>query len=122
MRAHNLRPRLNIVSGIHLDVLGCVSMFLMFLPKFFVETVIVKRTSDALVQPLSMGEFLRFIGIWLVITRASLGNINQREFWSKDPVSRERGSLLCLNDLTIINRFEGMINHLTYTSVGPTPF
>ena len=74
--AHNLQPKLNIVSGIHLDVLGCVAMFLIFFSKVFVEIVIIKLTSDALVQPLSMGEFLQFIGIWLVITRASLGNIN----------------------------------------------
>ena len=76
MGAHNLRTKLNIVSVIHLDVLGCVAMFLMFLPTLFFETVIVKLTSDALVQPLSMGEFLRFIGIWLLITHASPGNIN----------------------------------------------
>ena len=76
MGAQNLQPNLNIVSGIHLDVLGYVAMFLMFLQKFFAETVTVKLTSDALVQPLSMGELLRFIGIWLVITSASPGNIN----------------------------------------------
>ena len=33
----------------------------------FVETVIIKITSHALVQPLSIGEFPRFIGICLVI-------------------------------------------------------
>ena len=76
MGAHNLQPNFNIVSGIHLDVLGYVSMFLIFLPKLFVETVIVKLTSYVLVQLLSMGDFLRFIGIWLVITHASPGNIN----------------------------------------------
>ena len=76
MGAHNIKPNLNKVSGINLDVFGYVAMFLMFLPTFFVETVIVKLTSDALVQPLSMGEFLRFIGIWLLITHASPGNIN----------------------------------------------
>ena len=76
MGAHNIQQKLNIVSGIHLDFLGYVAMLFMFLPKLFNETIIVKRTRDALVQPLSMAEFLRFIGIWLVITRASTGNIN----------------------------------------------
>ena len=50
--AQNLQPKLNIVSGIHLDVLGYVAMFLIFLPNVFVETVTVKQTSDALVQPI----------------------------------------------------------------------
>ena len=76
MGAQNIRPKLDIVSGIHLDVFGYVAIFLMFLPKLFVETVIVKRTSDELVKLLSMGEFFRFIDIWLVISRASPGNIN----------------------------------------------
>ena len=72
MGVHNLQPRLNIVSGTHLDVLGYISMFLMFEPTVFFYTVIVKRTSDVLVHPLSMGEFLWFICILLVITRAVL--------------------------------------------------
>ena len=36
MGAHNIQQKLNIVSGIHLDVLGYVAMLLMFLPKLFV--------------------------------------------------------------------------------------
>ena len=49
MGAHNLQTRLNIVSGIHLGVLGDVAIFLMFLPKVLVEKVIVELTSDTLV-------------------------------------------------------------------------
>ena len=121
MGAHNLQQKLNIVSVIHLDVIGYAAIFLIFFPKFFVETVIVKVTSDALVQPLSMSEFLRFIGIWLVITYDNPGNLNQRELWSKDTVSREIGAPLRLNDLISSNRFEEIIKYLTCTSAGPPP-
>ena len=38
MGAHNIKPNLNKVSGINLDVFGFVAMFLMFLPKVFIET------------------------------------------------------------------------------------
>ena len=112
---------MNIVSGIHLDVLGYVAKFLMFFSKFFVEKVIVKLTIDVLVQPLSMGEFLRFIGIWLVITRASPGNLHWQELWSKDQVSRERRAPFRINDLMSSNQTEEIIKHLNYTSVGPPP-
>ena len=72
-----------------MDVLGYVAKFLMFFSKLFVEKVIVKLTIDVLVQPLSVGEFPRFIGIWLVITRVKPGYMNQQEIWSKDSFSRE---------------------------------
>ena len=69
-----------------------------------------------------MGEFLQFIGICLVITCSSPVNLNRREFWSNDPVSRERVYLFHLNDLMSNHQFEYIIKHLNYTSVGPPPF
>ena len=57
-----------------------------------------------------------------MITHASPENLNWREFWSKDSVSRERGDPFRLNYLTSSNWFEEMIKNLNYTSVGPPPF
>ena len=97
-------------------------MFLIFLPRNFIETVVVTLTSSKLSQPLSFGEFLCFLGLWLVITRASPGNLNRRDFWSKYPVNREKGAPFRLNDLMSSNRFEEIIQALSYTSNDPPSY
>ena len=58
----------------------------------------------------------------LVITRASPGNLNRREFWSKLPISREKGAPFRLNDIMSSNRFEEIIQGLIYTCNDPPSF
>ena len=43
---------INGMSGLTLEVISYVSMFLIFFPKAFIEKVIVKKTSDSLDKPL----------------------------------------------------------------------
>ena len=69
-----------------------------------------------------MGEFLQFIGIWLVITYASPGDLSRKEFWSLKKNTKERGAPFRLNDLMSSNRFEDIIRNLTYTNLQPPAF
>ena len=84
--------------------------------------MIVKKTSDSLDKQLTFGNFLRYIGLWLVITPSLPGNINRIEFWSLKPVSRKRGAPFRLNDLMSKNRFKEIISNLTYTDQDPPPY
>ena len=98
-----------------LEVMTKVNMFLIFFPRKFLETVIAKLTRNKLSSPLTFAEFLRYIGIWLLIVRSSPGNMNRKEFWSKKAISRKRGAPYRFNDLMTGSRFEDITNALEYT-------
>ena len=59
-----------------------VSLFLALFPKKFVEKVLLYETNKNLVssKPLRMGEFLCWIGMWLLM--ATTYSKNRRDFWS----------------------------------------
>ena len=81
----NVQSKIKNLNGDILKTVGYIHIFLIFLPRLFIETVVVKLTSDKLSQSLLFGEFFHLLGLWLVITRASLGNLNRRKCWSPSP-------------------------------------
>ena len=91
-------------------------MFLIFFPKEFIKTVVVVETSKECEKEITLGKFLRFIGIWLAITRSSPGNLNRESFWSLKPISRKSGAPFRLNDIMSKNRFKEIFTNLTFTN------
>ena len=120
--AQNHRPSIIGIHGVMLEVISYVSMFLIFFPKNYLENVVCKLTSDNCEAPLTFGEFLKYIGIWLLIVKNSSGNIDRKLFWSKKPVSRKQGAPIRLNDLMSGERFEEITSNLTFTRHQPPTF
>ena len=65
---------------------------------------------------MTLGEFLRYLGIWLVITKSSPANMARSEFWSKSIPCRKSGAPFRLNDLMSGRRFDEITKGLSYTS------
>ena len=99
-------PRMNTLKGLSLKIVTCTIMFLTFFPQTFFEDVILAQTNKQLDHEWTFGEFLRWIGVWFIISKNSPGNINKREFWSAKPPSRECGAPFRLSDIMSGCRFE----------------
>ena len=69
-------------------------MFLLFFPASYLENVTVKETSQTLVEqahsPLSMGEFLRFLGC--IFFMSCFSGVDQKDFFSSEPISMATGA------------------------------
>ena len=82
-------PKINGLSGIALEGVCFVKMFLLFFPNCIIN-LIIKETSKKMEVGVIYGEFLRFIGIILFWSTTSCSNC--REFWSSRPVDINSGA------------------------------
>jgi hypothetical protein len=66
-----------------LRALTKLNMFLLFFPANYLENVIVKETSQTLVEqalcPLTMGEFLQFLGC--IFSMSCFSGVDRRDFF-----------------------------------------
>ena len=120
--AVNHRPSINSLTGLLLETVSYVTMFLLFFPRKFIEETIIKQTNLQLEEDMTLGEFLRYLGIWLVITRSSPANMARTEFWSKTDVCRKSGAPFRLNDLMSGRRFDEITKGLSYVSKEAPPY
>ena len=120
--AENNQPKFSGLDSTFWEVVSFTRVFLLLFPRTLVEKVILAETNKKIDKKITLGEFLRFIGLWLVITYASPGNLSRKEFWSSKKLERERGAPFRLNDLMSSNRFEDIIKNLTFTNRQPPAF
>ena len=73
-----------------------VRMILLFFPRKFIEDVIIIETNNNLDKRMTLGEFLRWIGIWFFLS--TLNGFNRRSFWSSKEVSREYSAPYLFHD------------------------
>ena len=71
-------PAIKEFSASSILALSYVGMFFMFFQRTFIENVIIAGTSKHLTQPLTLGEFLRWLGIWLLLS--TIGGYSRDEF------------------------------------------
>jgi hypothetical protein len=65
------KAHINFLSGIVLEGATMLTMFLLFFPRRFMEDVILVQTNNNLKgggAPVTFGEFLRFLGLWLYMS------------------------------------------------------
>lgn len=120
--ADNNKPKIGGLLGQVLEFVTTIAMFLILFPRNFMEQVILKETNKKLDKELKFGEFLWFIGLWLVISYSSPGSLNRREFWASTKPRREGGAPFRLNDLMTGRRFEEIIAALSFTNLQPPAF
>ena len=111
------------IGGLSIDVvssLSYITMFFYFFPKPFLEDVILKETNKHVTEKISIGEMLRWLGIWLFM--ATISGFNRRDFWSMKNVEREEGAPYRFNDWMSSRRFEEILQALRLTDRNSPPF
>ncbi len=67
-------------------------------------------------KDLQYGEFLRWIGLWLLLATVKSGGVSRQDFWSTSPVSIEEGAPFRLHGYMSRYRFDLILSHVKYTS------
>jgi hypothetical protein len=78
--ATNIRPSFTSLHGTIMQTISYVTMFLVFFPRKFIEEVMIQEMNKHLEYYVTLGEVLRYIGLWLVIVKSSPGNMGRGEF------------------------------------------
>ena len=111
----------SVTNEIVMNGLYVLTMFLMFVPKTFFEDVVQVETNKQIEgPPLTFGEFLQFIGIWLYMSTTA--GFKQKDWFSPKKVDRWEGAPCRFNDIMSGKRFEAIIAALTFTASPAPPF
>ena len=82
--------------------------------QLYVKDVIVKLTSNKLGDhPLSYGEFLRWIGLWMLM--ATTSGSQRKSYWSMKPIDVFEGAPYRYNHWMSRDRFDDILCALTLT-------
>lgn len=93
-----------------------ITLFLRFFPKQLVNLVVIetnKKLQQDSKAELTYGEFLLFLGLQLFMS--TLNGYSRNEFWSSSPISLANGSPFRLNEFMSRNRFNDIIDALSFT-------
>ena len=82
--------------------------------------VVLPRTREKLDETLTHGELLRWIGLWLLMS--TVDGSDCQSFWSTKNVNIFEGAPFRLNMFMKRNRFEIILNALTYTDCDSLAF
>lgn len=114
-RLLNVRTE-TVTSG--LDILA---MFIMFLPRTFIENVVLVESNKHIEgQPITFGEFLQFVGMWLYMSTTA--GFRRSDWFSHKKIDRWDGAPFRFNDIMSGNRFEAIISALTFTAAPQPPY
>ena len=85
----------------------------------FVKTMIIPQTNMGLSgqDELTLGEFLRFLGLWLLMS--TIIGPQQHEFWASYPIEAFRGAPLQLGCWMSQKWFKAIFGALMYTNKDP---
>lgn len=107
----------NVTCEIIMTGLDILTMFLIFLPKAFFETVVLAETNKCIEgEPPTFGEFLQFIGIWLYMSTTA--GFTHSDWFTQKPINLWEGVPFHLNNIM----FEAIIKALTFTAMPTPPF
>ena len=113
-------PAIKGFTGESVTQLSFVGMFFTLFPRTYIENVIIVETNKNLDNKLTLGEFLRWIGICFFLS--TLSGFNRRSFWSSKDVSREEGAPYRFNDWMTRSRFEEILSSIQYTDKEPPTY
>ena len=90
--------------GMHATVL---QLFELMLPKTFLQEVLLVETNKHLTQQLQYGEFLCWIGLWLMMATTQFDC--RRDFWSRKDINMFQGAPYRFNKYMSRFRFEAIL-------------
>ena len=109
---YDTKAKINGLSGVALQNCSFTTMFQIFFASTIGDMVITE-TNKVLDVPMDMGEWLRFVGILLLLSTVTC--FNRRDFWSTQPIDIEFGAPYRFNDWMSLHRFEAILTALTFT-------
>lgn len=90
--------------------------FLLFIPMAYITTVLLVETNKVLPgKKLLLGEFIRFIGLWLLMSTTA--GCSRSSFFEQTEPSPWEGAPFRLNEYMSKKRFEDIISSLRFTNV-----
>ena len=116
-----LPARLNFPSSATPTLFVVWEMF--FFTSFVKEVIIVetnKRLANLGQRSMSYGEFLRWIGVWLLMS--TIHGPDRNSFWSLGEINRFKGAPWRLNDIMSRKRFDAILRAIYYTNNAPPPY
>ena len=100
-----------IRNDINLQLFECL------FPWQYVEDVIIVKMNKKLKHPCSYGEFLRWIGIRVLIS--TVDGCDQHAFWSTKAISIYKGTPFWLGEFMTQSQFKEILLNLCYTNEEP---
>ena len=70
-----------------------LDMFLIMMPMKFIEDTVIKTTNEKLDVPITIQEYIKWIGCWLYMS-FWVGISNRRYWWSTSEPSSHKGAPL----------------------------
>ena len=96
-----------------------LQLFERFFPRAFMEDVMIAETNKILDQhPLSYGELLRRISLWVLISMVD--GSDRQSFWSTKKINMYEGTPYWLSSYMTQRHFEEILSALQYTNRTPT--
>lgn len=98
-----------------------VDWFIRCLPFSWIQNVLIPQTNQKLTPPMDLNEFLRFLGLLLLMSTTRVG-CNIRSWFHDSEPSEFEGAPFRLQKYMSRNRFENIIRCLTYTNMHKPTF
>ena len=108
----NVRAAISGVSNELLENISFVGMFFILFPKSMIK-IIIAETNKKMEEPMDMGEFLRWIGVCLLLS--TLSGYKRSDFWSMNPIDMFSGAPYRFHEFMSSTRFELIMTSLTFT-------
>ena len=98
---------------------GLAEWIMYWLPWDHIKDVVIPETNKRLEKPpLTEGEFLKYLGIWFLLSTVNTG-VDKRSFWCKQDPNPFFGAPFRLTPYMTCNRFEKIGAALKYTDCYP---
>ena len=94
-----------------------LQLFEHLFPRQYVEDVIIIKMNKKLKLPCSYGEFLRWIGIWVLIS--TVNGCDRHAFWLTKVISIYEGTPFWLGKFMTRSQFEEILLNICYTNEEP---
>ena len=94
-----------------------LQLFERLFPKKFMEEVMIPTMNQSMNNPVSYGEFLCWIGLWILMS--TVDGSDRRSFWSSKDINMFDGAPFRLTHYMSRNRFEEILSAISYTNKCP---
>lgn len=115
----NVRAKMKNCANV-CNMMSPLALFNVLFPMSYVKTVLLPATNEILDNPMTLGEFFRFLGIHLLF--ATTQGCARAEFWSQKPISPFEGAPFRVAHIMTRRRFEAILSALTLTDKPPPEF
>lgn len=120
----NVKPKVNRLPTTDVAAYTSLQVFCVFFPMAFLTQTIIGKTNENLKkkqkEATTLGEFLRFLGLWFFM--ATLSGYAKRQYWSTSEVNEFDGAPYRLHKYMSYNRFMDILSCLGYTMSSPPNF